>query len=758
VPGSTGPEREAGPPHIVIETRLSESSPRDQLGDEGWSGGEETLLIVGSLCLAILLFSTFLPWHHFSVNATWVRGPTPIAEVSVSGTDTTLGMGISVFTVLAGAYLAVTLIAGGRRSRSGPKVVAVWSLLATLLAGVEVVQGYTMPTVLFFPGLLNLTRMTMAWGLGAAMAAAIGSTICFGVLAMGRGDRVSVPRWPGRTMDRSASSAGTVANATGTTPAGSSRFAAIAAQGRRKALARFAPAILALLLLLGLGGAFGVYWLRTHRVRLENAAKIQAGMTVAEVESIIGPGESVSTETMRGPLLGRGPLDVAVVETRVWRQVHADGQKEQVTLQFVDGRLFAAPGPGLLGGLAAGEGAGPPAAPDRRPENPPVRAIAEAAPDPLNQALDKLRAGPKEQASGLALLAMMTPADFARDEVIGRTEPLLHNRDESIRCSAVRTFQVWASMDHREKLLTSLDDASPSVRRAACDAFVEWRDLRAIVPIARRLTVRSDRAWASQALAAMGRPAVDAVRPYLSHRDPEVIRSAADFLRNWGPLDANEEITVALAEARPDAPPEARVRAIHSFMSADPNVHAKRRPAVASALEAMLDDPSLGRHALVALSRWATADQAGAFIRLLSSHDAGTRHVAIDALGRIGGPEAAQQLGERLGEFFDRGKAIQALVAIGPASEPAMVRQLRNPDEQVRLGACQVLQAVGTRRSLSALQAIAGGDPNQQVAQAAARAYRTIGGRSQLARGSDSTEGDPAPGRSKRPLRPTRKP
>jgi hypothetical protein len=52
-----------------------------------------------------------------------------------------------------------------------------------------------------------------------------------------------------------------------------------------------------------------------------------------------------------------------------------------------------------------------------------------------------------------------------------------------------------------------------------------------------------------QSLRAFRGPQVaDELRPYLAHRDPEVVKAAATILRRQGPLVPDEEIALAMAE------------------------------------------------------------------------------------------------------------------------------------------------------------------------------------------------------------------
>jgi HEAT repeat protein len=110
--------------------------------------------------------------------------------------------------------------------------------------------------------------------------------------------------------------------------------------------------------------------------------------------------------------------------------------------------------------------------------------------------------------------------------------------------------------------------------------------------------------------------------------------------------------------------------------------------------------------------------------------DAWTAIRAIRALGRLGA-EAAVHLREAL-EHPDvtvRREGVWALKELGAAARaalPALVNALRDPDPRVRMGAAQVLGAVGDSGAVPALAA-ALGDTNLIFARLAAQALARIG-------------------------------
>jgi predicted Zn finger-like uncharacterized protein len=148
------------------------------------------------------------------------------------------------------------------------------------------------------------------------------------------------------------------------------------------------------------------------------------------------------------------------------------------------------------------------------------------------------------------------------------------------------------------------------------------------------------------------------------------------------------------------------------------------RPKVVEALKALINDrtPLVPRNAAVkALAVWGTALEVPYLIGLLDDQDGGVKEEAITALGKMKDARAADALSLKLADFFQRGRASQALKDIGSAAEKAVLTQLQHPDGGVRAEACRILKVIGTKNSYpSLLQAT--NDPDGMVAQAAREA------------------------------------
>ncbi|MBV9124804.1 MAG: HEAT repeat domain-containing protein [Planctomycetes bacterium] len=146
-----------------------------------------------------------------------------------------------------------------------------------------------------------------------------------------------------------------------------------------------------------------------------------------------------------------------------------------------------------------------------------------------------------------------------------------------------------------------------------------------------------------------------------------------------------------------------RQRALERLGTTPPN---DRRREVSLALEPFLNDPDVFhlQAAIKAYALWAGPDGIPRLIFLLKNTDALTKPKVAEALGQFKDERAAEALAQQLSEFQDRSMASSALRKMGAVAEPAVLKQLQNPDGQVQAEACRILTAIGTQRSVPALQ------------------------------------------------------
>ena len=129
------------------------------------------------------------------------------------------------------------------------------------------------------------------------------------------------------------------------------------------------------------------------------------------------------------------------------------------------------------------------------------------------------------------------------------------------------------------------------------------------------------------------------------------------------------------------------------------------------------------------LGQHATQEQVPALLKLLNDSDMSIRQNAIKALTRLHDPRAIGPLVElvaRGGNFNN--DVTSALISAGPDAEKSVLPLLSEKNVETRRQACVILQQIGSRDSLDALQKQMA-DPDQQLSQAAVEAVRAINNR-----------------------------
>jgi S1-C subfamily serine protease/HEAT repeat protein len=135
--------------------------------------------------------------------------------------------------------------------------------------------------------------------------------------------------------------------------------------------------------------------------------------------------------------------------------------------------------------------------------------------------------------------------------------------------------------------------------------------------------------------------------------------------------------------------------------------------------------------ALLALQRWAESSCVLPLIKLLDGGEDFRRGQIAEILGKLRDPRAAQPLAKLMAEDNFGFRYAQALESLGPAAEKAVLPLLKHKDEDVRRTACDVLEKVGTRQSLPALEALLkeSNDGNSLASHSIERAIEEIRGR-----------------------------
>jgi hypothetical protein len=131
-----------------------------------------------------------------------------------------------------------------------------------------------------------------------------------------------------------------------------------------------------------------------------------------------------------------------------------------------------------------------------------------------------------------------------------------------------------------------------------------------------------------------------------------------------------------------------------------------RRAEVTAALEPLLNDPDFFVRDNVnkAIGTWGTKENVPALIRALNHEQ--TRGSAIQALGKLKDERAIEPLTQMLENFFASHDASEALIAMGPVAEPAVIKLLRHPKNDVRGAAIEILKKIGTKASIPHLRIV----------------------------------------------------
>jgi S1-C subfamily serine protease len=221
-------------------------------------------------------------------------------------------------------------------------------------------------------------------------------------------------------------------------------------------------------------------------------------------------------------------------------------------------------------------------------------------------------------------------------------------------------------------------------------------------------------------------------------------RDAADHVP-LGKVDAIQGRTISISVEKLDLPvpgDDEIEKAIAELKSSDASVrkgavdrlakmyapHPKLRADVAKLLEPLLIDKDFWtrQSACQAMSIWAGPENVKGLIAAIEQDDVMTRRAAMPVLTRFKEPAAAPAIAKLLLGLGERGEASKALKAIGPAAEKAVIPYLTHKDPWVAAEACHILKDVGTKESITPLEAVLENKPHFIVAPAAKAALEAI--------------------------------
>ncbi len=163
------------------------------------------------------------------------------------------------------------------------------------------------------------------------------------------------------------------------------------------------------------------------------------------------------------------------------------------------------------------------------------------------------------------------------------------------------------------------------------------------------------------------------------------------------------EIDAALADLTSGDPMKVR-KSMRLFTSKTP-----QKPSVkaAKALEAvMLDQANDGgtrADAAKALKVWGSRENVKGLVAALADEWVGTRNEALEALMKYKPAAAIAPIANMFAEHGSRHNAAKALKAYGSAAEDAVLPFVADKDDWTAAEACKLLESIGTKKSLDAL-------------------------------------------------------
>lgn len=185
--------------------------------------------------------------------------------------------------------------------------------------------------------------------------------------------------------------------------------------------------------------------------------------------------------------------------------------------------------------------------------------------------------------------------------------------------------------------------------------------------------------------------------------------------------------------------PDKKTRAINTLMM---STVSSLSPETIATLEAQVKttDSQIRMVAGRILAQHATSAHVPWLLGLLKSSDPSLRAEAIQALGRLKEKRAVEPLVEMVGQGAGEFGAVEALKQIGAPAEPAVLTLLRERHQETRRRACEILQQIGTQRSLEPLRALRLSS-DEMLGNAARQAAQEIEARWESGRDSSTPAG-----------------
>jgi HEAT repeat protein len=263
-------------------------------------------------------------------------------------------------------------------------------------------------------------------------------------------------------------------------------------------------------------------------------------------------------------------------------------------------------------------------------------------------------------------------------------------------------------------------------------ALAKFKDPRGAAALSAWLASAPGQDDAAKALKEIGSVAAKEVAKFFNHPDGGARDRARDLLKEYGTGD-----DVLLVQSVQDLRGrEVGRRKLAAEWLGTAKVNAARRNEAASALGELLKEKDEGAQeaAVRALVSWGNKGNVPALVALVEAEGFGhaqtMRNAAIEALGPLKDERGVIPVAKRLldGNVATAREASKSLKAMGSIAEPAILTFLGNVNPNLRIEACRILEAIGTKESVKALTTVSRGR-DRTVAQAATKALEAINAR-----------------------------
>ncbi|MBY0229803.1 MAG: zinc-ribbon domain-containing protein [Gemmataceae bacterium] len=290
------------------------------------------------------------------------------------------------------------------------------------------------------------------------------------------------------------------------------------------------------------------------------------------------------------------------------------------------------------------------------------------------------------------------PREEARlDDVAKGVKPLL--RDDALRGGAFAVAAKWHPPGLLDDLAALADEKDNSILPALIEALGKYDDEKAAEAVAKHVGNVHVVGKVNAALRGKGKKAERFVLPHLHSKDFSARDHAEKLLADFGTADAPKRAQAVKDLASGES--ETRGLAVKTLVKTKPDPALKEEMETASKLlEGLLSDdkPFVKEDAWKAMEHWAVPASIPALAAALGEKGFTKKTPLINALARMKDEKAAQALLPLLATD-DRTAAGNALIAIGPKAEAAVLPLLGSAVPAIVELAVAILAEVGGKES-----------------------------------------------------------